>query len=45
MDPVDGVNYDPNCHSVLLRLGGGERGRTEQDFEPAYMKEIRRATR
>lgn len=28
MDPVDGFNNDGGCHAALIRLGGGERGRT-----------------
>lgn len=36
MDPVDGSNHDPQCHEALVTYGGGERGRTAEDFKPAY---------
>ena len=36
MDPDDGGNNDTACHRALVSLGGGERGRTEDDFKPAY---------
>lgn len=42
MDPVDGCNDDPQCHAALVALGGGERGRTKADFEPAYLAKLQR---
>jgi hypothetical protein len=36
MDPVDGNNHDPACHAALVAMGGGERGRSADDFKPRY---------
>lgn len=38
MDPVDGFNFDPECHKALLVLGGGERGWVADDFKPRALK-------
>lgn len=45
MDPADGYNHDPECHAALVRLGGGERGRTVDDFKPAYAAKHDKASR